>query len=147
MTGFSIALLVGVLVAASGVVRMFWAFQVGSLGKGLLTFALGGLTLLCGVALIADPLLAAGFLTIVLVAYLVADGICEIFVGLRVRPAPGWMWLLFAGVVSLMLGGMIWRQFPLSGPWAIGILLGIKLFFVGLVMVTTGSTVRALAKS
>jgi uncharacterized membrane protein HdeD (DUF308 family) len=40
----------------------------------------------------------------------------------------------------------IWRQFPLSGVWAIGILLGIKLFFVGLTMVTAGSAVRSMAK-
>ena len=35
--------------------------------------------------------------------------------------------------------------FPLSGVWAIDILLGIKLFFVGLIMVTSGSAVRAMA--
>jgi hypothetical protein len=39
---------------------------------------------------------------------------------------------------------MIWRQFPLSGAWAIGILIGVKLFFAGLMMITVGSTVRAL---
>ena len=41
---------------------------------------------------------------------------------------------------------MIWRQFPLSGLWAVGILLGIKLFFIGLIMVTAGLAVRSLAK-
>jgi len=60
------------------------------------------------------------------------------------EPTMGWM--LFGGVVSILLGIMIWRQFPLSGVWAIGTLLGIKLFFVGLIMVTAGSTVRSVAK-
>jgi uncharacterized membrane protein HdeD (DUF308 family) len=41
---------------------------------------------------------------------------------------------------------MVSRQFPLSGVWAISILLGIKLFFVGLIMVTGGSAVRSIAK-
>jgi uncharacterized membrane protein HdeD (DUF308 family) len=54
--------------------------------------------------------------------------------------------MLFGGIVSILLGIMMWRQFPLAGAWAIGILLGIKLFFVGLIMVTTGSTLRSLAK-
>jgi uncharacterized membrane protein HdeD (DUF308 family) len=40
---------------------------------------------------------------------------------------------------------MIWRQFPLSGVWAIGVLLGIKLLFGGMIMVAGGSTVRAAA--
>ena len=41
---------------------------------------------------------------------------------------------------------MVWRQFPLSGVRAIGILLGIKLFFVDLIMVTGGSVMRSMAK-
>jgi len=43
-------------------------------------------------------------------------------------------------------GIMIWGQFPLSGVWAIGILLGIKLVFVGLIMLMGGSAVRSMAK-
>jgi hypothetical protein len=39
------------------------------------------------------------------------------------------------------------QQYPLSGPYALGILLGIKLFLVGLIMVTGGSTLRSLAKA
>lgn len=38
---------------------------------------------------------------------------------------------------------MIWGQFPLSGAWATGILLGIKLLFVGLIIVTASSAVPA----
>lgn len=36
--------------------------------------------------------------------------------------------LFVGGVVSLVLGVIIWAQFPLSGAWTVGILLGIKLF-------------------
>ena len=48
-------------------------------------------------------------------------------------------------MVSILFGMIIWGLFPLSGLWAIDILLGIKLFFVGLIMVTGGSAVRAMA--
>jgi len=140
LTGISVVLIVGVFVVAGGIVRMIWAFQAGSLGKGLLMFAIGGLTLLCGLALVANPLFATGFLTIVLAAYFIIDGIFETVGGSRLRPEPGWGWMLFGGIVSILLGLMIWAQFPLSGAWAIGILLGIKLFFVGLIMVTGGSS-------
>jgi hypothetical protein len=40
---------------------------------------------------------------------------------------------------------IIWKQFPMSGMWAIGILLGIKLGFVGLIMLMGGSPVRSVA--
>ena len=145
LTGMSVAILVGMIVLVGGIVRIIWAFQAGSLGKGLLMFAIGGLTLLCGIALIANPLFASGVLTIMLAVYFILDGICEIAAGSRLRPATGWGWMLFGGIVSILLGLMIWSQFPLSGAWAIGILLGIKLFFVGLIMVTGGSMVRSAA--
>lgn len=145
-TGLSIAMLLGGLVLISGIVRMIWAFQSGSLGRGLWMFAIGGLTLLCGIALLAHPLFASGVLTIVLAVYFIADGISEIAAGFG-RRGDGGGWLLFGGIVSVLLGGMIWAQYPLSGAWAMGTLLGIKLFFVGLTMITGGSAVRSMAKT
>ncbi len=147
LTGISVAILVGLIVLVGGIVRIIWAFQAGSLGKGLLMFAIGGLTLLCGIALVANPLFASGVLTIMLAVYFIVDGIAEIAAAMRLRPGAGWGWMLFGGIVSIWLGILIWGQFPLSGVWAIGILLGIKLFFVGLIMVMGGSAVRSMAKA
>jgi uncharacterized membrane protein HdeD (DUF308 family) len=147
VTGLSIAMVLGVLVIIGGIVRMVWAFQADGFGKGLLVFALGALTLLCGIALVANPLFAAGFLTILLSIYFIADGILEIAAGFQLRPESGWGWMLFGGIVSILLGTMMWSQYPLAGAWAIGILLGIKLFSMGLIMVTTGATARSLAKA
>lgn len=146
LTGMWVIILVGVLVLIGGIVRIIWAFQAGSLGKGLPMFAIGGLTLLCGIVLLAHPLFASGVLTILLALYFVLDGISEIVASVRLRPGSGWGWMLFAGIVSIWLGLIIWGQFPLSGVWAIGILLGIKLFFVGLIMLKGGSAVRSMAK-
>lgn len=143
VAGMSIALLVGFLVLVAGIVRMLWAFQAVSLGKGLLVFAIGLLTLLCGVAMVTDPLLATGLLTIFLAAYFLVDGAFEIAAAFQLRPAPGWGWMLFGGVLSVLLGLMIWQQFPLSGAWAIGVLLGIKLLFVGMIMVSVGKSGNA----
>ena len=145
LTGLSVVLLMGVFVLLAGIVRIIWAFQAGSFGKGLLMFAVGGLTLLCGIALIAHPLFASGVLTIMLAVYFIADGIFEITASMRLRPESGWGWMLFGGIVSILLGMMIWGQFPLSGVWAIGILLGIKMFFIGLIMIMGGSAVRSMA--
>jgi uncharacterized membrane protein HdeD (DUF308 family) len=145
LTGASVVTLVGLLVLAAGLVRMIWAFSAGSFGKGLFAFATGGLTLLCGIVLVVNPLFASGVLTILLAVYFIFDGISEISTGIWLRPESGWGWMLFGGIVSILLGTMIWAQFPLSGVYAIGILLGIKLFFVGLIMITVGSAIRSMA--
>ena len=143
VTGVSVLTLLGVLVLLGGIVRMLWAFTAGSLGNGPVAFAIGGLTLLCGIALIGNPWFASGVLTVILAVYFITDGVAELAAGCRLRPLPGWGWMVFGGGVSVLLGVMIWRQYPLSGVRAMGSLVGIKLFFVGLTMATTGSAVRA----
>jgi uncharacterized membrane protein HdeD (DUF308 family) len=147
LTGLSIAVAVGMLVLIGGFVRIIWAFRASSLGRGILSLAIGGLTVIGGLMLVTDPILASGFLTLMLAAYFFVDGAVEIAAGTQQRPEPGSGWLIFGGILSILLGVMIWAQFPLSGAWAIGILLGIKLFSVGLIMVTGGSLVRSVAKT
>jgi len=143
MTGLSITLMVGILVIGGGILRLMWAFKESSLGGGLMTFAVGGLTLLGGLVLVANPLLVAGILTIVLAAYLIVDGIVEMVAWKRLRPASDAGWMLFGGVISVLLGLMLWAQYPLAGAWAIGVLLGIKLILIGLLMVTSAASAKA----
>jgi uncharacterized membrane protein HdeD (DUF308 family) len=145
ITGLSVMLLVGLLVLAGGIVRMIWAFRARSLGRGLFGLAIGGLTLLCGVALLTHPLFASGVLTIMLAVYLMVDGVFEFVAAFRVRPSSGWVWPLVGGILSFLLGLMIWQQFPLSGVWAIGVLLGFKLLLVGMAIIAVGPTMRSNA--
>jgi len=144
LTGISIIFLLGALVAISGALRMFWAFRSGSVGRGLWLFAIGSLTLICGAAMLANPLFGSAVMTIVLAAYFLVDGVAEIGAGAG-RMGDGGGWLVFGGIVSIVLGVLLWTQYPLSGAWAMGILLGIKLFLVGLTMLVGGSAVRTLA--
>jgi uncharacterized membrane protein HdeD (DUF308 family) len=143
VTGIAVAIMVGALILIGGIVRIIWAFKAETLGRRLVRGVIGVLTLVCGLFLVSDPLLATGFLTILLSAYLIADGICEIAAGTQLKPTSGWGWMVFGGILSILLGLMIWGQFPLSGAWAIGILLGIKLFFIGLIMVNASSAIPA----
>lgn len=145
VTGFAIALLLGLVVAAAGLVRMVWAFQSGSVGTGLGRFALGLLTLLCGLALFAHPLFTSGVLSILLAVYFFADGVFEVAVGFQARPADGWGWWVFTGILSIVLGVLMLQQFPWSGAWAMGFLLGIKLFLIGLLMLRGGKLLKRMA--
>jgi uncharacterized membrane protein HdeD (DUF308 family) len=147
LAGTSVLIILGVFVLAAGIVRIIWAFGSGTVGRGLIMFAIGLLTALCGLSLIVNPLFASGLLSIFLAVYLIVDGLVEIVAGFKRKPGSGWGWLLVGGIVSILLGVMLWKQFPLSGIWAIGVLLGIKLCFIGLIMITAGSTVRQLSKA
>ena len=140
IAGQSILLMVGALVIAAGIMRMIWAFQAGSLGKGVLVFLIGVLTLLAGFAVVANPLMSSAILAIMLSIYFFVDGLSEFFAAFSIQDGKGW--LLFDAVVTVLLGIMLFTGFPLAGTVAIGVFLGIKLVFVGVTMLS----IRSLAK-
>ena len=145
MTGMSIVLMVGIFVVAAGIARMTWAFGSSTLGSGLLRFAIGLLTLVCGIIMVTDPIVATGVLTIMIAVYLWVDGGFEIAAALTGPKVDGRGWMLFGGLLSILLGIMIWRQFPLSGAWALGIFLGVKLLVIGMAMVGVGRVAQKAA--
>ena len=140
VAGQSILLMVGALVIAAGIMRMIWAFKAGSLGKGILVFLIGVLTLLAGFAVVASPLMSSAILTIMLSIYFFVDGLSEFFAAFSIQEGKGW--LLFDAVVTVLLGIMLLTGFPLAGTVAIGVFLGIKLVFVGVTMLS----LRSMAK-
>lgn len=145
LAGQAILWTVGVLVIAGGLTRMVWAFQAGSLGKGLLVFLIGVLTLLAGIAVISHPVMSSAVLTVLLSVYFLADGLAELFAAAGLPSGQGGKgWLIFDGVVTLILGVMIFTGFPIAGVIAIGVFLGIKLLFVGMTMLTLGSAASRL---
>ena len=103
---------------------------------------MGLLTVLLGGYMIGNTGVALATVTLFLAAWFVVVGICEIIWSLRLRPLPGWGTTVFSGVISLLLGLMIWRQFPVSGAWAIGVLAGIKLIFSGWWLIIIGRGVK-----
>lgn len=146
VAGLSIAVAVGVLIVASGISRLFLAFKMGSFGHGLLVFLLGLLSIVIGGYMVSRPGMALATLTLVLAIYFAVDGIFQIIWAFRLRPIKGWGWSLFSGVVSLALGIMIWRQFPVSGVWAVGTLAGIHMVFGGSSVASLCNSARRAAK-
>lgn len=144
--GLSIAIAVGVLLLVAGVSRLFLAFRMGSFGHGLLVFLIGILSIVAGGYMLARPGMALATLTLVLAAFFLVDGIFEIVWAFRLRPIKGWGWTLFSGIVALALGIMIWRQFPVSGVWAIGTLAGIHMIFGGSAVASLCGSARSTAK-
>ena len=145
LVGASLIMILGVIVSIAGVARMLWSFRSRDLGKGILRFALGVLTLICGFALFANPMLGSGILTILLAIYLVADGLFEIAVGWSARSQEGSGWWMFTGALSVLLGILMVLQGPSAGAWFLGFLLGLKLILIGWMMIRGGRVLKRLA--
>ena len=108
----------------------------------MLTFLMGVLTVLIGSYMLGNPNATLASLTLFLAAYLIVSGLVHAVMALQVRPVKGWGWALFNGFISVLLGTMIWNQFPLSGEWAMGTLLGINLLCSGWTLIMFGTAAR-----
>jgi len=139
--GLSITIMVGAMLAVSGIGQCLVAFKAGAFGRAVIVFLVGVAMLLVGLYLMQQPVTGLAKLTIILMAYLIATGLAEIAMAFQVRPAAAWHSVLANGIVTLILGILLWRQFPLSGAWAIGVLFGIKMMFSGLalILITKGA--------
>jgi uncharacterized membrane protein HdeD (DUF308 family) len=142
VAGLSLAMMVGVLLIIGGIGQLIFAFKAG---KQVFTIVVGILTTVIGVYMVISPDVALATLTIFLSAYLIISGIFEVLMSFQIKPVKGWGWAMFSGVASVLLGFMIWSQFPLSGAWAIGILIGVKLFLSGLTLLMFGLAARGVA--
>jgi len=104
------------------------------------------LAIVVGLILIARPLEGVLTLTTVLTALFVIEGIAAILIALEFRPhLPNWGWTLLNGVVNLVLAYLIWRGWPGTAAWVIGLLAGINMFFVGLSLTMIALGARAMA--
>ncbi len=146
ITGLALAVLIGISMVAAGLVQTIYAFQAGSLGRGILRLLFGGVTALAGLAIIGQPGIALATLTLFLAVYFVIDGLTTLFASTAIAAGQGKGLVIFNGVITLILGIMIWRGWPVSGVWAIGILVGIRLIFSGMTMMALGTVGRDVSK-
>jgi uncharacterized membrane protein HdeD (DUF308 family) len=148
IAGVSVALAVGILLIVGGVGQVIFAiptFAV-SVGTGLVSTIIGVLSVLIGGYMLSNPGIALATLTLFLAGYFIVSGILEAVLSFQAKPASGWGWSLFSGIVSVLLGIMIWNEFPMSGAWAVGILVGIRLIFGGWTLIMFGSAARGVTK-
>jgi uncharacterized membrane protein HdeD (DUF308 family) len=144
--GLGVSVLVGVALAIAGIARTVAVFSAGSFGQGALAFLGGFLAFVAGVIIAARPGLGLEVLTLMLGGYLLVDGVAGAVLAFHVRPQNSWGWMLANAALGVILGIMLLKDWPLSGQWAIGTLVGINLAFSGASMIAIGSAGRGLAE-
>jgi uncharacterized membrane protein HdeD (DUF308 family) len=135
--------MLGWLLVIGGIAEAIHAFMAQNWRGFLFELLSAILYVVVGALLLFNPLLGAAALTLLLAVFLVVEGIFKIIMALRVRDHRGWGWLLASGILSLILGAMIWAQWPTSGLWVIGLLVGIQLLFTGWSLVMLALAARA----
>jgi uncharacterized membrane protein HdeD (DUF308 family) len=134
-----------------------WLFFVGGIFRAISVWrsprALGFawsllaavLSVVLGLILIFHPFAGVLTLTMVLVAFFIIEGIASIVAAVEHRQhLRSWGWVLFSGIIDLLLAYLIWQGWPSSAAWAIGLLVGINMLFLGLSLVMTALAARLM---
>jgi uncharacterized membrane protein HdeD (DUF308 family) len=84
-----------------------------------------------GIAVIVNPVGASAILTLMLAGALIVVGLVRIVMAIQLRGFSNWFWPLAGGVVSIILGGIITANWPVSGLWVIGLFVSVELMVNG----------------
>lgn len=144
VAGVAVTAVVGWLLVLSGFLHLAFAWRAGHAGAVLWEILLGVLYAAVGFYLLAQPVAGMASLTLVLAAYLVAEGVLELALSFQRRPAAGSGWLLADGIITLVLAVMIWSTWPSSAAWVVGTLVGISMLTSGITRLMLSTAVRRL---
>ena len=139
----------GWLFLISGIVGIVTLFTRKNISSFLWTLIAAVLALAVGVLLIWRPAAGVLSLTLLLIGFFIAEGVVQILAAFKYRSAVGnsWTWMLFSGIVDLVLAAIILMGWPGTAAWTLGLLVGINLFMSGLALVMTSLACRGLTEA
>ena len=133
------------LIVLAGVVHLILAFHGHRAGSLLWKLLVGIAYVFFGVYLIAHPALGVASLTLLLGSLFLVEGIFDVALFFQIRAVGGSSWILVDGVITLLLGLMIYLQWPSSSNWAIGTLVGVSMIISGVTRLMLSLAVRKVA--
>jgi uncharacterized membrane protein HdeD (DUF308 family) len=128
VTALSVTLIVGALLLISGIFQLVLSYKARMHGWAIASAAL---SIIAGGLILWSPF--AGLLAVValIAVFLTIEGITELMLASAMRPLRGWGWLLFSGVIALVLAAVIWLGFPEFGVLYLGWVVAINLMLFG----------------
>ena len=142
----AITIFIGWLFFIGGIFRTISVLQHRAMPGFAWSLLIAVLAILLGLILILRPIAGVLTLTIWLIVFFIIEGIAAIFLAIEHRRhLPSWGWVLLSGLVDLLLAYLIWDGWPSSAAWAIGLLVGINMVFVGLSLIMTALAARTMA--
>ena len=136
-------LVLGWLTVFSGIAEGVHAFQVRGWGGMFLHLIAGIAALLIGLLVVTHPVAGALAWTLLFASFFTVIGLFRIFAAIRLK-FPHWVWAVFDGSITLLLGILLWADWPWSGIWFLGMAVGISLLLRGWSNVMLALAVRTL---
>jgi uncharacterized membrane protein HdeD (DUF308 family) len=142
MAAVAVNIVIAWLLIVAGVVHLVIAFHTREAGSMIWRLLVGLAYVAFGIYLIARPAVGVASLTLVLASLFLVEGVLDIALFFQARRVRGSSWFLFDGIITLLLGLMIYVQWQSSSAWAIGTLVGVSLIISGVTRVMLALAVR-----
>ncbi|NOR80531.1 MAG: HdeD family acid-resistance protein [Methyloprofundus sp.] len=128
--------LFGFLMLGGGILQLVDAFKAEGWQSILWHILIALMYVATGLVMIIFPGASAVWITLFIGASLLATGFLRIIMGFQMRGVvKGWGWTIFSGLMSILLGLMIFAEWPVSGLWVIGLFIAVELIMQGLSMI------------
>ncbi|HEX4172699.1 MAG TPA: HdeD family acid-resistance protein, partial [Acetobacteraceae bacterium] len=126
---FTIAgvIFIGALLLVAGIFQVVHAFMDRDWGGFALHVLVGILYVIGGFLLMDEPIQGSVVITILVAVALIIGGVLRIAIALQHRHMPGWGLLLFGGIISVVVGVLLYLTLPWSGLWVVGTLIAVEL--------------------
>jgi uncharacterized membrane protein HdeD (DUF308 family) len=121
----------GVVVLIAGIAQLIAAFLARGAGHVILLLLVGALDVIIGWMLIQHPTAGALTVTLLLAALFVFGGLFR-FVSSLLLQFPQYGWVAFSGIITFLLGILLWAEWPFSAVWFIGFAVGLNFIFAGI---------------
>jgi uncharacterized membrane protein HdeD (DUF308 family) len=146
-SSIGIVILLAWLILFVGISHLIFAFHSHSVGGFLWQVLVALIYGAAAIYMLMNPLLGVLSLTLLLAVFLLVEGILELVLYFRIRRVRHGGWVLFDGIVTLILGILIWAHWPSSAVWVIGTLVGISLIFSGISRFMLSLAVRNISSA
>ena len=130
LTTFAAMVVLGVALMVGGIATIITALWAGKWSGVLVQLLVGILYVIVGIAITDTPIKSAITMTLFVAAFFIVVGVFRSVAAMVIR-FPFWGWSLLNGVVTFMLGVVIYRHFPQSSVWVLGLLIGLEMLFHG----------------
>ena len=146
VVGASLAgvVVIGALLLVGGVFQVIHAFTVRGWSGFLLHVLMGILYVVGGLLLMDEPVRGSLIITIVISVLLIVSGVARLMMAATHRHMPGLWLVILSGVVSLVVGVMLYASLPWSSLWVLGTLIAIELVFHGIAWIQFGLALKKL---
>lgn len=137
----------GIFVLISGFAFLVESFAAPEWKEKVLDLLIAVVYIAGGIVMMANPVASAVSLTLFLSFFLVVIGIVRMVMGFQLKgDTDGWGMVVFSGIINIILGIMIYKQWPESGLWVIGLFVSIELIMQGIIAIMLSRGVKTVQK-